>query len=211
MDQATPTNAGDLVALAAAGDQAAVSRLMIDLYPKLAARVEQRLPADLKAVIAAEDILQEALADAFVRIGTFRPEGEDSFYRWIVSIAENRLIDAVRSQRAAKRGGEWNRLSAGAFGRSSIACLVDLLAASDHTPSQSVGTHEAAAAVQVALAGLRQEYREALSLRYLQGLPVAEVAARLGKTESAVHKLCSRGLQGLRESMGEAAKYLSRR
>lgn len=211
MDQGTQLNAADLVERAAAGDHAAISRLMIDVYPKLAARVEQRMPSDLKVVIATEDILQEAFGDAFARIDTFRPEGDDAFYRWIASIAENRMIDAVRAQRAAKRGGDWNRLSAGAAGRSSIACLVDLMAASDRTPSRSVSMHEAAAAVQVGLAGLRPEYREALSLRYLQGLPVAEVAARLGKTESAVHKLCSRGLQGLREAMGEASKYLSRK
>jgi len=211
MQQGLPPNTDDLIGLATAGDRAAMSRLLIEHYPKLAARVEQRLPIDLKTVIAAEDILQDAFGDAFARIDTFSPQGEDAFYRWMASIAENRMIDAVRAQKAAKRGGDWKRVSAGAAGRSSIACLVDLVTASDRTPSRSAGSHEAAAAVQVGLAALRPEYREALSLRYLQGLPVADVAARLGKTESAVHKLCSRGLQGLREAMGEASKYLSRK
>jgi RNA polymerase sigma factor (sigma-70 family) len=161
MQQGLPPNTDDLIGLATAGDRAAMSRLLIEHYPKLAARVEQRLPIDLKTVIAAEDILQDAFGDAFARIDTFSPQGEDAFYRWMASIAENRMIDAVRAQKAAKRGGDWKRVSAGAAGRSSIACLVDLVTASDRTPSRSAGSHEAAAAVQVGLAALRPEYREA--------------------------------------------------
>ena len=94
--------------------------------------------------------------------------------------------------------------------RSSIAALIDLVAVNEWTPSRSAGGHEAAAAVQVALAGLKPEYRAALSVRYLEGLTAAEAAGRLGTTEGAVHKLCSRALHTLRESLGEAAKYLSR-
>ncbi len=198
----------DLVERAIAGEPLALDRLLLDSYPKLLARVEEKLPRELRSVVAPEDIIQEAFATAFRSIGAFRPEGPDAFYRWLTAIADNRIIDVVRAQNAAKRGG--GRVGAGGQERSSIAALIDLVAVSERTPSRSAGGHEAAAAVQVALAGLKQEYREALSLRYLEGLSVAETAGRLGKTEPAVHKLCSRGLQALREGMGEATKYLSR-
>lgn len=200
----------DLVERAIAGEPLALDRLLLDSYGKLLARVEEKLPRELKSVVAAEDVIQDVFATAFRSIGTFRPEGMDAFYRWLTAIADNRVIDVVRAQNAAKRGG--GRVGAGTGGqeRSSIAALIDLVAADDRSPSRSAGGHEAAAAVQVALAGLKGEYREALSLRYLEGLSVGETAARLGKTEAAVHKLCSRGLQALRESMGEAGKYLSR-
>ena len=197
----------DLVERAIAGEPLALDRLLLDSYPKLLARVDQKLPAELRSTVAPEDIIQEAFATAFRSIGTFRPEGPDAFYRWLTAIADNRLIDVVRAQNAAKRGG--GRAGLGQE-RSSIAALIDLVAFNDRTPSRSAGGREAAAAVQVALAGLKPEYREALSLRYLEGLSVAEAAGRLGKSEPAVHKLCSRGLQALRESMGEAARYLSR-
>lgn len=197
----------DLVERAIAGEPLALDRLLLDSYGKLLARIEQKLPAELRAVVGAEDVIQETFATAFRNIGTFRPEGQDAFYRWLSAIADNRLVDVVRAAKAAKRGG--GRQGAG-HERSSIAALVDLMAVNDRTPSRSAGGHEAAAAVQVALAGLKPEYREALSLRYLEGLSVAEAAQRLEKSEPAVHKLCSRGLQALRESMGEAAKYLSR-
>jgi RNA polymerase sigma-70 factor (ECF subfamily) len=170
--------------------------------------VDQRLPDDLRAVVGTEDIIQETFADAFRRIGSFVPEGPDAFYRWLTAIADNRVTDAVRAARAAKRGGRRQRVEGPE--RSSIAALVDLLAVNEWTPSRSAGGHEAGAAVQVALAGLKPEYRGALQYRYLEGLSVSETAARLGRTEPAVHKLCSRGLQALRESLGEATKYLSR-
>ena len=198
----------ELVQDAIAGRALALDRLLLEHYPKLAARVDQKLPSELRSVVAPEDIIQDTFADAFRAIAGFRPEGTGAFYRWLTAIADNRLTDAVRSHNAAKRGG--GRARAEGPCRNSIGALVGLVAVSERTPSRSAGGHEAAAAVQVALAGLKDEHREALSLRYLEGLPVAEAAGRLGKTEAAVHKLCSRGLQALRESMGEAARYLSR-
>jgi len=197
-----------LVQRAIAGEPLALDKLLLDSYAKLAARIDQKLPADLRSLIAPEDIIQEVFTDAFRRIGSFEPQGQDAFYRWLTAIADNRITDAVRAQNAAKRGG--GRPRADAAGRTSILNLLEFVAVSDRTPSRSAGGHEAAAAVQVALAGLKDEYRDALTLRYLEGLPVADTARRLGKTEPAVHKLCSRGLQALRESMGEATRYLSR-
>jgi RNA polymerase sigma-70 factor (ECF subfamily) len=203
-------DATDLVDQAIAGRPLALDRLLLGHYAKLAARVDQKLPTDLRTLIAADDIIQETFTDAFRRIGSFRPEGPDAFYRWLVAIADNRITDAVRSFRAAKRGGGRAAANGHVDGRTSIAALVDLVAVSDRTPSRSAGGHEVAAAIHVALAGMKPEYREPLMLRYLQGLSVSETALRMGKTEASVHKLCSRGLQALRGSMGEASGYLSR-
>lgn len=198
----------DLVQQAIAGEPLALDRLLLDSYGKLLARVDQKLPAELRSVISPEDIIQDVFSQAFRGIAGFQPDGDDAFYRWLTAISDNRVVDAVRAHNAAKRGG--GRAAAEGPGRSSVVALIDLLAVNEWTPSRSAGGHEASAAIQVALAGLKGEYREALELRYLEGLSVADTAARLGKTEPAIHKLCSRGLQALRESMGEAARYLSR-
>lgn len=195
----------DLVERAIAGEPLALDRLLLENYPKLLARIEQKLTADLRYYTSAEDIIQDAFATAFRSIASFRPEGPDAFYRWLSTIADNRLIDVARAKNAAKRGARATNVE-----RSSVAALIELAATTSRTPSRSADGHEVAALVQVALASLKPEYREALSLRFLQGLSVAETAQRLDKTEAAVHKLCSRGLQALRESMGEAARYVSR-
>lgn len=195
---------------AIAGDVVALNRLLLDSYRRLHARILKKIPARLQTLVAPEDIIQESLAEAYRSIKQFRPTGDDSFFRWLAVIADHRLVDAIRAQRAAKRGGDRTPLSPADRGVSSVATLIDLLAVSEHTPSRSARGHEAGAAIQVALASLSPDYRKALQLRYLESLPVAAVAARMGRTESAIHKLCSRALLDLRSAMGEAAQYLSR-
>src|SRR5262245_30409145 len=91
-----------LVEQAIAGEPGALSRLLMDSYPALVSRLDQRLPADLRGYIAPEDIVQETYAEAFRRVASFRPQGPDAFHRWLTAIADSRLIDAIRAQRAAK-------------------------------------------------------------------------------------------------------------
>ncbi len=86
--------------------------------------------------------------------------------------------------------------------------LLDLVAVDVHTPSQSVASHEA---VQVAMAGLKDDYREALHLRYITGLPVTEVASRMNRTDRAVQMLCHRGLQKLRAALDRSSAFLSKK
>ena len=50
------------------------------------------------------------------------------------------------------------------------------------------------------LAELPEEQREALRLRYLEGLPSKEIAARLGKTDGAVRVMLTRALVGCNRS-----------
>lgn len=198
----------ELLREAKAGQPLALKRLLLAHGGPLRTRIAKGVPPRFRSVLAPEDILQETFADAFRTIEGFEPVGKDAFYRWLSTIADHRLVDAVRALKTARRGGD--RTPAANTARSSIANLVDIVAITTRTPSRVARSHENTAAVQVALAGLRAEHRDALTLRYLQGLPIAEVAGRMGKTESAVHKLCSRALQSLRKSMGEAANYLSR-
>ena len=120
------------------------------------------------------------------------------------------MIDAVRMHKAAKCGGGKSPAGSGEGRTSSVAALIDLVTANEQTPSRAARVDEAAAAIQVALASLSPEYKRALQLRYLEGLSVSEVSARMGRTESAIHKLCSRALQDLRDAMGEASRYVSR-
>ena len=199
----------ELLARVVAGDRLALQRLLIGHQTRLMARIEQRLPPDLRSVISAEDILQETYIEVFRNIQDFQGTDENAFFAWLATIARNRLVDNVRAQCAVKRGGGRRRIET--TGSSSVAPLVEMLLTDSHTPSRSVAAHEFESAIGVALAGLKPEYREALQLRFLGGLSAAEVAARMDRSVWSIHKLCSRGLQQLRESMGEASKFFSRK
>lgn len=199
----------ELLGQVVAGDRLALQRLLISCQTRLMARIKQGLPAELGRVISAEDILQETYIDVFRNIKDFRNTNMGTFFTWLTAIADNRLRDNLRAQNAAKRGGGRRRIETTAG--SSIAPLLEILLADTHTPSRSVALHEFRSVVGIALAGLKTEYREALQLRFLNGLSAAEVAARMDRSVWSIHKLCSRGLQQMRESMGDASKFLSSR
>ena len=54
-----------------------------------------------------------------------------------------------------------------------------------------------------ALEQLPEDYRQVIMLRHLEGLPFAEVAARMGKTVPSVQNLWVRALHRLKQTVGE--------
>lgn len=163
----------DILQAAIQGNASALERLLAENYRRLAAHLKPRLPADLQESITVEDVLQEAFVEVFQRIDRFEPRGEDPFYKWVAKIADHKLVDLARAARTAKRGGGRRAVDPE---RSQVIGLLEQYAVSTRTPSRSVAVHEAAAAVHAGLAQLPDDYREALRLRYIEGLTVAEAA-----------------------------------
>lgn len=56
--------------------------------------------------------------------------------------------------------------------------------------------------LDAALESLAAECREALRLRYTDGLPTKQITEKLGKTDGAVRVLLTRSLQRLQEILG---------
>lgn len=200
-----------LVEQAVAGDPAALERLLLAHHDQLEARLSSKIPASLRAVIGPEDVMQQTFIAAFQSLGGFRSRGEGAFYGWLCTIAEHRLQDAIKAHRAQKRGGgQAANARPPGFGES-MQKMIEIMAASRHSPSQSVARHEATRAIEHALSRLSEDYRHAIELRYMQGLPVAEIAAVMNRTERAIHNLCYRGLRELHAAMGESVQFLTRK
>ncbi len=201
----------ELIAQAVDGDRNALAALLWQHYGKLAGYIKRALPEDLISVTAVEDVIQETHIEVFRTIAKFEARGDAAFYRWLVTIARQRLLDQIKAHRRKKRGGGRKRVrrqpNAAA---SSVGTLLNVVAAETHTPSRSAARRERERAIAVGLASLKEDYREALRLRYLEGLPVAEIARRMDRTERAVHMLCNRGLKRLREALGNASRYMTR-
>ena len=201
-----------LLAQAVAGEQAALEELLLTYYDRLLRFIAPKLPASLRGAIGAEDILQQTFIEVFQRIRSFEPRGTRAFYRWVAMIAEHRLRDVVRAQRTTKRGGDRVQVErAASAALDTPDDLIDLLAGDQRTPSQSAARHEAVAAVQVGLAALKEEHRQAIQLRYVQGLSVADAAEAMDRKPRAVCELCYRGLEELRAVLGRSSQYFSRR
>ena len=197
----------ELLQLARADEPGALERLLVACQDRLAGRIERKLPASIRSTVSVEDVLQEVYLEIFQNIQSVRSQELAGFLRWLLTLTDNRLIDCIRAYQAAKRGGGWEPLDPQA--NSSVDALLDLLWATSRTPSRSAARHENAKLLGDALEQLKPDYGEAIRLRYLEGLSVGEAAARMKRTEFAVHKLCSRGLARLRVTLGEADRMLS--
>lgn len=197
-----------LLDAAIAGDHAALGVLLMRHHDRLRRRVTQWIEPRLRPVLDVEDILQDAYAEAYQHIRQFQPNGEISFHAWLVTIAQHRYFNVRRGLLAEKRGAA-RRVDRAKADASSLLELVGVLAGGESTPSRKAGRGEAGQLLCIALAGLKEEYRQALRMRYVEGRPVKEIAAALGRTERAVHMLCHRGLRVLRERMGSASKYMT--
>ena len=62
-------------------------------------------PVALQGVIPIEDILQATFVEVWKNITTFERDDDEALFGWMATIANNKLIDRIRSERAVKRGG----------------------------------------------------------------------------------------------------------
>ncbi len=205
----------DLIQLVTRGDADALQRLLMHYHPALRARVAAALPAAGAHRLDADDVLQLAYIAAFkafqstaVRPGrTLRFDTPAAFYKWLERIALNELKNRRRDLRRQRRDVAREIVPPAASG-TSYPDLLARLSGSGQTPSRQLAAQEATAAVLSGLARLTDDQRRVVQLRFLQGLPVAAVAARLGKSEDAVHALCYRGLKELRGMLGSLTNWL---
>ncbi|WP_433556297.1 RNA polymerase sigma factor [Pseudonocardia xinjiangensis] len=129
----------------------------------------------------AEDALQEALLDAWRRIGRFR--GDSAFSTWMYRVVTNRCMSVLRTRRPVP-----------------VDRLDESAAASD-SPERSVEVDAGMAALGEALRGLRDELRVCWVLRELEGLGYTDIAHITGASEDAVRGRIHRARVQLAEVM----------
>lgn len=165
-----------LVVRAAEGDARAFEELARRHQAALY-RVAVRVTGDR---VEAEDALQEALLDAWRRIGRFR--GESAFSTWMYRIVTNRCLAMLRKRRPVP-----------------VEDLGHPVA--PDSPERSAEVDAGLAALGAALAGLPDDVRVAWVLRELEGLTYAEIAEITGAGENTVRGRIHRARTRLAEVM----------
>lgn len=61
----------------------------------------------------------------------------------------------------------------------------------------------------MALTQLPSDYGEAARLVYLEGFSVAAAAQAMGRSDRAIHNLCHKAKQRLRELLGTRSRFMS--
>ena len=194
-------------AAAASGDSLAAAKLLAAYHPRLHARAQARLEANLQVKVSPEDLLQEVYLQVFQQLGSFEPRCPRSFLNWVYTILDHKVVDVRRA--AHRQVRDVAREVAPPAGGSSDSYwqLLDQVYADSASPSRVLRREEAVTAVTLCLARLSPSQRQVIELRLLGGLPVREVARRLGRSEDAVVALTQRALKALRQAMDALGEF----
>ncbi|KAB8158308.1 sigma-70 family RNA polymerase sigma factor [Streptomyces sp. 3MP-14] len=138
----------------------------------------------------AEDLTSETFLRALRRIGTFTWQGRD-FGAWLVTIARNLVADHFKSSRFRLEVTTGEMLDANEVERS---------------PEESVLESLANSALLDAVHKLNPQQQECVTLRFLQGLSVAETARVMGKNEGAIKTLQYRAVRTLARLLPDDAR-----
>lgn len=159
----------------------AVRRLLDEVAPVVYGFVYARVGGD---AATAEDLLQETLLEAVRSAGSYR--GDAALSTWMCAIARRRLARHYEAERKAETARKGLYALPGPDGGSAALELA-----------------EQRDEVIRALGQLSPLHRQVLVLKYLDGCPVEEIAAQLGRSPVQVQSLLQRARDGLRRQMEE--------
>lgn len=132
----------------------------------------------------AEDITVEVFTAAFQGLPRFKGQCDPRL--WLLGIARRKIADSLR-QRQRRRETLTSEMT-------EHAAEADDLISGDTTagPAILAEQREARQAVRRLLQGLKEEQREALLLKYVEGLSINEMAVVMGRSPAAVNSLLQR-------------------
>ena len=134
---------------------------------RVVALIRSWLGQKLRARVEAEDIWQETLMHSWRDAATHEWTDLQSYRRWLLGIARNRVRDAADRLTAKKRDADHERIS-----------QVELTRGT--SPSRIAVRRERAVAIAETLDSLDAEVRDIIREHLLADRPMAEVAAELG-------------------------------
>jgi len=160
------------VARAKEGDHEALRFLYITYSHNIYGYVRSIVRDDHEA----EDVTQHVFAKLMTSLGKYDDRGVP-FFAWLIRMARNVAIDHLRANRLTPAENVLDPASDSG---------IDV----DHGET-----------VRAALAALPEEQREVVVLRHIVGLTPAEIADRMGRTESSIHGLHHRGRRALQREL----------
>ena len=153
------------------------------LYDRYCDRIYGYVFRRLRDRESAEDVTAEIFIKALKAIDTYRPEVAP-FAAWLYRIAGNAVIDHVRARRIMV----------------SIDAVADAADAGSPVDERALDRVEIDR-VWAAVDRLPPAQRTAVTLRFGRDLPIADIAAHLGRSDGAVKLLLNRGLTALRTAL----------
>ncbi len=151
------------------------------------------------------DLVQETFLEAHCHFARFRGTTEKELLCWLRQILATNLAHLVRRYCGTQRRDVRMELDLEEELNQSSHAMDAGLFAKQSSPSQRAVRREQPVRLANALEQLRQDYRDVLVLRHLEGLTFPEVARRLERSVDSVEKLWVRALDRLRRTLGDVS------
>jgi len=179
------------------GDVKAFEMLVV----KYQRRIERLIGRMVRDVDLVPDIAQETFIRAYRAIPQFR--GESAFYTWLYRIAVNTAKKSLMELKRDPLITETARLSRDDDDETS---RVENELSDGETPDAVLASKQIAAAVNLAIDGLSEELRQAITLREIEGLSYEEIAEMMdcpiGTVRSRIFRAREAIAQRLRPLLG---------
>jgi RNA polymerase sigma-70 factor (ECF subfamily) len=175
----------DLVRRMRDGDERAFTAFFDAYYPRL----YRFAVARVGDAAAAEDIAQATIVLGIRKAGTWR--GEAALFTWLCTLCRHEITAHCRRH---------DRLEVTvADDAPEVRAQLEALAARMDGPYQQLERQDVARLVQLTLDYLPGRYGDVLEWKYLHGLTMHEIAARLDTTTKAVESLLTRAREAFRD------------
>jgi RNA polymerase sigma-70 factor (ECF subfamily) len=177
--------AAELVARAQQGDQMAFAELYETYRPLVYRFLRRRLDGSDEIV---EDLTEDVFVKVYEKLDRYVERGMP-FTAWLYRIAHNHLVDYLRS-----------------LPRMAAHSLDEVAEVPEVAASAAYRQVLDRQSLEPAMARLTPEQRQAIELRFMEGMSVAETAAAMGRSDEAVKKLQARALANMRRHLMPAAQ-----
>jgi RNA polymerase sigma-70 factor, ECF subfamily len=191
---ATALSLEGLVAVDA--DVARLRRGDLNALSELIARYQNRLYRYLLRIVRqpseAEDLFQQTWLKVVEKVGSF--DVNRNFDAWLFTLARNLAIDHLRRARPQSLdepvADDWD-----------CTTLADRIPSRDDTPLDNALAVERRTHIDEAMGALPMIYREAISLRFEDGMKIEEIAQIIEVPVSTVKSRLRRSLEQLRYAL----------
>jgi RNA polymerase sigma-70 factor (ECF subfamily) len=174
------------------GNREAQARLLETVRPYLVQLAHGQLDSDLRPKMAASDVVQEVLLEAWEDLPEFRGTSRAEVVAWLQVLLKHQSVDATRRYRGAEKRSVDRELNFETVERAQ-----GKLPAVDPSPSRQIMAHERQELVEQALRRLAADDERILRLRSQTELTFAEVGRILEISEEAARKRWTRATDRL--------------